>query len=659
MAVAIVLVIGLVLLVFMVFASYPLPARAHSIFYSPDSVDYISWAAEALHHWPMTVPWVAGLTSHYYVAVFIHFAAVSQVTGVSLSTVVLRLFPATAMVVVSLQLWSLSRSLGRSRWIAPTAVALLLIAADLNLDFTRPGAFAVEVFNTLPLSSSYALGLIFFLGLLGLAQSWLLDTGPALAPRGRRGVGSLPPGSMGLLVLIGILAIADSASKTSALVTFAGGLGLLWVLRVARRESAALLSCGLAVSAGGFLAVYLLMLKGGDEAGLLVHPLDFMHYTVYGATFTAASGATWPVLAGHSLIWMAGLLGATAVTLLCTLVPLAGAGWLLVSSRGRSPFALLALAIFVVSLLAYVLLSYPGNSEGYFLIYGYVALVPIAAGGLVELWEALPSRVRRRMMWACAAVLAVGLAAGESSRAVNGSTSWYVWYGLAYGVLACVVVLAALNLQRDLTPTLRSRAARVLACCVPLVLALSLVKPLMQLQPKAWGTIFHEQVSLTDAGSHQGMTAALYEGLLWVRHHTTPCDVLAVNNHYTYAIHKHGGSAVNLFSHYDYYSAFTERRVLLESWYGTPRGARSESPYPARLALNDLAVVHGSPGALRALAGDGVSYVLIDRTHGEGAPEPASVSRLLFENSALRVYRLLRGPRAASAVGRCGTVSGI
>ena len=90
MAVAVVLVIGLVLLVFMIFASYPLPARAHSVFYSPDSVDYVSWAAEALHHWPMTVPWVAGLTSHYYVAVFIHFAAVNQVTGVPLSTVVLR-----------------------------------------------------------------------------------------------------------------------------------------------------------------------------------------------------------------------------------------------------------------------------------------------------------------------------------------------------------------------------------------------------------------------------------------------------------------------------------------------------------------------------------------------------------------------------------------
>ena len=401
------------------------------------------------------------------------------------------------------------------------------------------------------------------------------------------------------------------------------------------------------------------MLRGGDESGLLVHPLDFMHYTVFGATFTAASGATWPVLRGALPHLDRGAARRHRGDAPVHAGSTGGRRRLLVSRRGRSPFALLALAIFIVSLLAYVLLSYPGNSEGYFLIYGYVALVPIAACGLVGLWEALPSRARRRMAWACAVVLAVGLAAGESSRAVSGSTSWYVWTAWPTERSPAWSCSRRSSSSEILAPALKSRAARVLACCVPLVLALGLVKPLMQLQPKAWGTISGEPTSLADAGSHQGMTAALYEGLLWVRDHTTPCDVLAVNNHYTYAIHKHGGSAVNLFSHYDYYSAFTERRVLLESWYGTPRGARSESPYPARLALNDLAVVHGSPGALRELARDGVGYVLIDRTHGEGAPESAGVSRLIFENSALRVYRLLRPLGPAGGARRCGTVTGI
>lgn len=155
------------------------------------------------------------------------------------------------------------------------------------------------------------------------------------------------------------------------------------------------------------------------------------------------------------------------------------------------------------------------------------------------------------------------------------------------------------------------------------------------------------------------MTAPLYDGLIWVRDHTKPCDVLAVNNHYTYAHSKYDTSAVAVLSFYEYYSAFTERRFLLESWYTTPRGVREASPYPARLALNDKAVVDGSPSALREIARDGVSYVLVDKTHGTGAPESASVSRLVFENSALRVYRLLSPPRGGSGGRRCGTVAGI
>jgi len=662
MAVAVALSAGLILLALMTFASYPLPALAHSIFYSPDNVDDISLSAEALHHWPMTVPWVSGLPEHYYIAAFIHFAAIDQVTGVPLATVVLRLFPTMAIVVSALQLWSLSRSLGSSRWIAPTALALLLIVQDLNLDFTRPAAFAAEVFSAFAGSPTYALGVVFFLGLLALAQSWLADTDTVAAPRRRAWSGSLPRGSVGLLVLLGVLVLGCGASKTSAIADFIGGLGLFWIWRLVRGGASRLLSYGLVLSAGCFLAVYIFMLRGGNASGLLVHPLDFLHSTIFGPTFTAASGATWPVLAGHSFIWLAALLGAAAGTILCTLVPLVGVGWLLVRPRAISPLTLLAYAIFAVSLLAYATLSFPGNGEGYFLIYGYIALVPFAAKGLVGLWEATPPEVRRKMALVCAVVLAVGLAAGESSRAVSGAgrASWYVWYGVAYGVLTCVVVIAVLNLQRSLTPVMTSRAVRISACCVPLLVTLGLVKPLIQVEPRAWGTISHERISLADSANHQGMTLALYDGLIWVRDHTTPCDVLAVNNHYTIAHHRNSTSAVDSFSQYSYYSAFTERRVLLESWYVTPRGVRSSSPYPARLALNDSAVVRGSAAALREIARDGVGYVLIDMTHGEGAPEPAGVSRLVFENSALRVYRLLTPPRAAGGAGRgCGTVTGI
>jgi hypothetical protein len=660
MAVAVALSAALVLLALMIFASDPLPAHMHSVFYNPDNTDDISWAAEALHHWPITLPWVAGLPAHYYTAVFIHFAAVRQVTGVPLSTLVLRLFPTMAIVVSALQLWFLSRTLGRSPWIAPITLALLLIVGALNLDATRAGGPGVEIFAGSP---TYALGVIFFLGLLALAQAWFTDIDTVAAPRRGPWAGSLPRGSLGLLILLCVLVLGGGASKTSAIADFIVGLGVLWLWRLVRGGSGRLLSCGLVISAGCSLAVYVFMLRGGNVSTLHLHPLEFIHYSVFGPTFTAPSGSTWPVLTGHSFIWFVGLLVAAAATLLCVLVPLLGAGWLLVRPRAISPFALFAYIIFAVSVLAVSTLSAPGGSEGYFLTYGYLALAPVAARGLVGLWEATPLQARRRVILVCAAVLAVGLAAGGSSRAMSGAAraAWYVWYVVAYGVLACVIVIAVLNLRRSITTATRSRVAGIFASGVLVLITLGMVQPLIQVTPRVWSTIFHERISLADARDHQGMTKTLYDGLIWVRDHTKPCDVLAVNNHYTFApSHKSGVLAVDLFSHYPYYTAFTERRVLIESWYSTPLGLISNDPYPARRTLNDLAVVHGSTAYLRELARGGISYVLVDKTHGGGAAESASVSRLVFENSALRVYRLLAPPRAVAGVGRaCGTVTGI
>jgi hypothetical protein len=652
MAVAITISAGLVLLALAYFASYPLPAHAHSVFYYPDNVWNISWAAEARHHWPITEPSVAGLRGHYYTAVFMHIAAVNQVMGVPIATVVLRLFPSMVIIVIGLQLWALGRSLGSSRWIGPAAVALLLVVEDLNLDPSRPWAFAMEVFNVIPLSPSYALGAVYFFGLLMLVQPWIDSMDAIRSPRWPPRAGLAPRGSIGPLILLFVLVLGGGVTKTSAIADFLGGLGLLWLWCLFRGRSSRVLTYGVVISVGCFFAIYLLVLRGGAAANLRVQPLTFMQVTIFGQAFIG-DATVWPSLAGHSFVWLALLLCAVAITVLCGFTPILGAGWLLRRPRVTSPFTLLCVAIFGVSFAIYLTASAPGDGPGYFLIFGYIAMVPLAAKGLVELLEAVPSQQRRSLAVACAAVLILGLAVAESSRALRGSTqaAWYVWYALAYGALACVVGIAVLGLWRMLAPAAPSRAERMFACCLPLLLTLGLVQPLTQMAPRVWETILHERISRADTGSHEGITAALYGGLVWVRDHTTPCDVLAVNNHYA--------SADRVRSVYFDYSAFTERRILLESWSFTPRGLIGGLPYPARLALNDMAVVHGSAPALRTLARDGVSYVLIDKTHGGGTPEPASVSRLVFENSALSVYRLRTPSREDRASAGCGMVSGI
>ena len=90
-------VVGAALLVLTLefFARYPLPQHTGSVVYFPDNVFDISIAAQARNHWPITEPYVAGQVLRYYTAFFMHAAAINQVTGVPLATIVLRLFPTT------------------------------------------------------------------------------------------------------------------------------------------------------------------------------------------------------------------------------------------------------------------------------------------------------------------------------------------------------------------------------------------------------------------------------------------------------------------------------------------------------------------------------------------------------------------------------------
>lgn len=126
--------VAFILLAFTLFILFPLPDHVRSVSYFPDSAFDISLAAEARNHWPITSPWIAGLSLRYYTAVFIHGAAINQVTGVALSTVYFRLFPSAMTLLVALQLCSLGRSMGRPRSAGVFAVVIFFMveAATLN-----------------------------------------------------------------------------------------------------------------------------------------------------------------------------------------------------------------------------------------------------------------------------------------------------------------------------------------------------------------------------------------------------------------------------------------------------------------------------------------------------------------------------------------------
>ena len=95
------------------FSQTPLPRDTTAVTYQEDTVFAISLAAEALHHWPLTIPSVAGEPLRYHVFADTHMAAISQVTGIDLSVVVMRLYEIPLLLLFSLQLILAGRRIGR------------------------------------------------------------------------------------------------------------------------------------------------------------------------------------------------------------------------------------------------------------------------------------------------------------------------------------------------------------------------------------------------------------------------------------------------------------------------------------------------------------------------------------------------------------------
>ncbi len=565
--------IALLLLGFRFFATYPLPEHAGSVFYFVDNVWDVSLAAEALHHWPVTEPYLAGHSLRYYIGLFLHVAALKQVTGVPIATAIFRLVPATSTVVAMLQFWCLGGLLGRSRWAGPVTVALLVVVENVKLFPTHTKAFGVALFSEFTWSPTYGLGVVFLLGLLVLFRVQLLGMGTAGSSAPPAPARSTPPGTVGSLIMLGILVLGAGAVKSTVLATFVAGLGLYWLWRLVSGKVERLLTYSLALSLACFVVMYLLLLAGhGAPAATEIEldPLHFLKYTVFASTLVSHPG-------------LAPLLGVAVVISVWKLLPVVGVLWLLWRRGAWSPYASFALAVFVVGFTVYVTMGSVNDGEIYFIWYGYIALIPLTAVSLMVVWSEVSGDLR-----------------GAIGR-------------------------------------LPSRGARMVVCGALLLAALGCAESLALAVPDTWRTIQERQAVPRDSERHPGMTAALYRGLTWVRTHTGTCDVLAVNTH---DFRPAGTAGAKVDSGYYYYSAFSERRVFFESWIMTTQALRRAQPYPALYALNSAATLRGSPAAVRELARRGVSYILIDKTHGGDVREPASVSQLVFGNSALDVYRL-------------------
>ena len=615
-ATAAIVAVGLALLGLGAFATGPLPRSVPSVALHPDNVFHVALAAEARHHWPMSDPNVSGESLRYHVFVHMEAAAVAQSTGIPIDVIVLRLQPVLIVLLIGLQLaWLAGRVARGSPWVPPGAVAILLLANELDVDSEREAPFTGLFFTDLPLSPTFAFGLPFFIAASGILAR-------ALSGPGRFGRGSW--------IVLGALLAGAMGAKASTLPVLMAALGLFVVSRLIldrTLDRRALAVLGLTL--GVFVVVYLALFSGSGDGGGKIEPFAFLDYAVLAGAYSGAPASL--------------VLDLTRTAAL--LAPWLGA--LLLIGHLRGPERTVALwlgAIAIGAFLPFVVFSQPALSQVYFLGYGLPAAAVLSAWGVARAWPA-DARDRVVPLAAVGAALAAALvlAAVLRDRVPKEEAPTVLGYLGAYGILVALLVLIAVVTARS--------ARTVIAWGVVLLLAVTVLdKPLDVIPP--WTekeTAGDPHYEPDRRAGPRGVDRELLAGLRWLRDNSAADDVIATDVHTT--------TATGEQARYFYPAAFAERQTFLGAWDYTPEGVEfdatggPDAPFADRLALNARAF-GGDPHALAVLRRRyDVRFLLVDLRHGPPRPVLDRRLRRVYANGALRVYRL------AGRAGRAGAES--
>ena len=369
------------------YAETPLPNSGHAVSYHPDYVWALSMAAEARHHWPITIPDVSGVPFQYHYFVYLHLAAVNQVTGIDLWTVMFRLFSAPAIVLTMLLVACLARGIGGRRAAVLGPVLAVVVGPLTPVIRYQPVGMPSQLFAALGLGSpTYQLGLLLVLAVLVELFA---------APR-REGWGSW-------LVIAGLMAAAAGA-KATVLPLLAGASALVVGVQLARRRFVERTQVVVGALATGAFGLGTLLLYPHARGGLFVAPF---RAEMAEPWMQSVLSALPDALRRRPVTWPLAAVVGTAEHLLPLLPGLVL--WARLGRRSRGASYLLALT--AVSLVPFFALDHWGASQYYFLWAAYPAAAVVSAAGIARLGSSrlLPSP--RRVIVASGLVLALALVA--------------------------------------------------------------------------------------------------------------------------------------------------------------------------------------------------------------------------------------------------------
>lgn len=349
------------------FSQTPLPGTVPAVSYYPDLVWDLALAGEALHHWPIMDPNVAGASFSYYTFTHIHLAAVSQVTGLDLPLLLFRLYVPALILLLTLQLYLLGRTLAGSRSAGLLTVLLVLFAGEIDPFVGRQSLFLNAFFPDLYLSPTFLLGLVLFLPLV-LELADVMRSTPATRP------------GLGSWIAAGLFLIGCGGAKGTILPVIVSALGLTlawrWLSDRRINRPAVIAFSMAALALGGF---YLFSYAGSGITPELRPLSALLGMGAIGSRLRLALSGGWQQYGTVALLVVAaffGLMGLRAVGL-------TSLAW------ARRPHfsgdSIWLWSLFLVTLVPYYFLDQPGASQLYFFWFGYVAASALAAEGLALL----------------------------------------------------------------------------------------------------------------------------------------------------------------------------------------------------------------------------------------------------------------------------------
>lgn len=612
--------------------------RPDGAYNSADMQFHLALIGELRHHMPPRVPWVHGEPLSYHWFVYADLAATTWVTGIRPSALLLDLYFLPLLAAFPFALGALAHRLTGRWWPGPVAAAITLFSQ-------APYPYGWPLASR---SVSNGLGAV--------------DSGVIL----RNGLFSSPTQTFAALLAVGLLLIAvellrGAARGWPAWVLFAG---LVVAVSGAKATYLPIILCGLLLivavtrlSGGGWnrpavratvivaaaLVFAQLVLFDRASQGMMVDPLaSLSRYGLGDATGLGSSRYGLVTTTG------AGLAVITAVTLLAWLLIWGGVGGLVLRGRWRDPAYLLLLGMSAAALAAVLLLEHYAFSQTWFLVAGRPYLALLAAAGLAALISARRPLGSRPGWWLCAATIAGAGIVWTIHRLGPGTTPTVdavgepaVFTAIAVPNLALVAAVAVVG---GLVFLIRRQACAALAVVVAVAAGTAL--------PPTAQMIGEHVRQAVDAGFAvrppreplwpHGTTAAAG----WLRAHSSADDLIATNAH----CQRPRLSCGNM--HF-WFSAFAERRFLVEGWGYTPSSNRMQArtglpgamvPFwdPALLAVNDAAF-HRPSGATVAELRDryGVRWLFVDGT--DPLVRPGALDRFAqprYRAGDVTIYRL-------------------